>query len=150
MSGEILTRWAVAWETAVSADAIGADGRLSAPVLRRLFADGRRAYFERCPSLREELHGDRIRLQEEALRVDPTEPLGSVRSVLVAVSVTELRPTSFDMALRVRSLGDDGSLVANGRCTLVFMDATAGTPVRMTEAVRRDIIAVEAGASSYC
>ncbi len=150
MSADILTRWALVRETAVSAGDIGPRGRLSDDAVLRWFADGRSAYFDRCANLRKELRSGRIRIQTAAVRVGPPPAFQQDSSALVAVSVIELRPTSFDMALRVRGLDADDSAVVDGRCTVMLADAATGASLEIPEVVRREVIALEQGATDYC
>ena len=145
-----LTRWAVVVETEASPSDIGADGCPRQEAVQRWFAAARTAYLDRCLSLSEEIRNGRVRVRIAALRVVLTGRIEQRQTILVAVSVTELRDTSFDMALRIRSLGDRGSIVANGSCTLVLAEPRRGTVMTLPADVCRDVLALQSNASDYC
>jgi acyl-CoA thioesterase FadM len=145
-----LARWAVVVETEASPSDIDPDGCPRQEAVHRWFAEARAAYLDRCLHLSEEVRRGRVRVRVDALRMVPTGGIEPSQTILVAVTVTELRDTSFDMALRVRSLGDRGSVVANGSCTLVLEGPKRGAALTLPDAVCRDLLTLESGASDYC
>ena len=147
---EILTRWAVARETDVAPEDLGQDGWPIRGALERWFGEARRDYLDRCAALSGHLRGEGVRLEESIERLDAMGSLSAGALVLVAVSVTELRPRSFDMALRIRGLGDDGSVAGIGSCRLALLDTASGSRITLPEAVRREILALESAAQHYC
>jgi acyl-CoA thioesterase FadM len=54
------------------------------------------------------------------------------------------------MAVRVRNLDHDGSVIAEGRCTVSLVDATSGTTLVLPDAVYRELSDLEASATEYC
>jgi acyl-CoA thioesterase FadM len=150
VSAGILTRWAVVREGTVHASEVRRDGRPTDEAVRRWFADAREFYLDRCRKLGEESRAGRVRLSETAVDVPPGPPLIAGETLLVAVSVTELRPSSFDMAFRVRGLSAGGSVVATGRCTVELVDEDGHRPALISPSVRQDILAMEAAATDYC
>ena len=143
----ILTRWAVVKEHAVSMGDVGA-GRLREEVLLGWFADARSAYFELSPGLTAETRARRIRILGMRLRMGSSGSIEPGRAVWVAVSVTELRPSSFDMAFRVRELGGDGAILAQGGCSVEIAESD-GSTMKVPEAIRQEILAIEANSASY-
>ncbi len=145
----IISRWAVTRETTASADEIGVDGcpTEEASCLVRRGAD----HLPR-PLL---VPGDRRRRgrvapQATELRVRITGTLRADDPILIAVSAPEVRPSSFDMTFRVRGLGDDGSVIADGRCTMVLVDPATGESRPVPASLRRDLMDIEAAATDYC
>ncbi|MGZ6339089.1 MAG: hypothetical protein ACXWNG_01855 [Candidatus Limnocylindrales bacterium] len=53
------------------------------------------------------------------------------------------------MALRIRIRGD-GSVGADGRCAIALADASTRALLPVPAQVRRDLIALEQGASDFC
>lgn len=149
MGTDILGRWGAVLETAVSPADLRPDGRPTDETLQRWFDEARRTYVERCLALSETIRDGRIDLVTSAFRNGPPAPLRPGAAVRIGVSATELRPSSFDMALRIRILGD-GSVVADGRCTIALADASTGALLPVPAQVRRDLIALEQGASDFC
>ena len=145
-----LARWAVVVETEASPSDIGADGRPLQETVLRWFEEARQVYLEGCPALREEIRCHHVRLLVDDVRIVPTGPIEPRQTILIAVTVTELRRSSFDMALRLRSLGDTGMIVAGGSCVLVIVDPKCHTPLTLSDGVRHDVLALESEASDYC
>jgi acyl-CoA thioesterase FadM len=65
------------------------------------------------------------------------------------VTVTKLRPTSLELAFRLRGLGDEGSVVGQGHCRVRLVEPDTGSAITIPESVRREVLALEAG-SDYC
>ncbi len=150
MTRGILSRWAVTRETTASADEIGVDGHPTEEALLRWFAAGRITYLDRCWSLGTGAAEGRVAPQATQLRVRVTGILRADDPILIAVSAPEVRPSSFDMTFRVRGLGNDGSVIADGRCTMVLVDPATGESRPVPASLRRDLIDIEAAATDYC
>jgi acyl-CoA thioesterase FadM len=145
-----LARWAVVVEMEASSNDIDAAGRPRHETVERWFEGARRSYLDRCLALREEVRSGRADVRVDDLRIACTGPIESGQPVLVAVTVTELRPTSFDMALRVRGLGGPGTIVASGRCTFVLAEPGSDAALTLPDGVRHEVLALESDASDYC
>jgi acyl-CoA thioesterase FadM len=146
----ILTRWVVARELVVEANDLTTDERPSEGALERWFAQARVEYVSRCDHLSETITREAVELEIGALRVHPSGATAPGDRVLVAASVHELRPTSFDMVFRVRTLGEDGSVIAEGRCTISLADAATGEALPLPDVVHRELVDLEASAAGYC
>ncbi len=146
----MLTRWAVTRETTASADEIGVDGRPTDEALLRWFAAGRITYLDRCWSLGTGSGEARVAPQATDIRMRVAGTLRAGDPILVAVAAPEIRPSSFDMTFRVRTLGDDGSVIVDGRCTMVLFDPATGESRPVPATLRRDLLDIEAAATDYC
>ncbi|MHB8892381.1 MAG: hypothetical protein ACYC65_10105 [Candidatus Limnocylindrales bacterium] len=152
MSGDVLTRWGLVF--AVEAELAG-DVR-SLLTVESVFARARAAYLDRCAVLA-------AFLGEEAAEVrvaggQPWSPAATgdlaADGALVGVSVVEVRPSSFDMAVRIRPTGDgDGDGDAepvNLRRTLVVERTATGERLGIPREVRNEFIALQLAARDFC
>ncbi|HTD49742.1 MAG TPA: hypothetical protein VK771_04035, partial [Acidimicrobiia bacterium] len=72
------------------------------------------------------------------------EFFGWPSTVVVTAGVTEFYPTSFTIAVRVRSYGrHDDDVVANVRCVVDLEDPATGEVCQLGDAVRDELIALE-------
>jgi acyl-CoA thioesterase FadM len=146
----VLTRWPIALEIPVAAEDLRPAGCPSRDALTRWFGLAAEAYTQRCPSLRDRLSDRGTALSVGALRVRSLRAVHVAETLRIAIATTELRPTSIEVALRVRVLGRDAGPVANCRCSLRFVSEGDGTPVVVPDVVRSELIRLEATASEYC
>jgi hypothetical protein len=111
----------------------------------RCFALGRSNYFELCPGLAEFLrvNGAALRVATENLEAIPLVPGGSWR---VGVSVIEVRPSSFDMAVRIHALGETTLEPVNGRCTVVIERIATGERLAIPRDVQDEFISIQLSA----
>ena len=142
MTGEVLTTWGVVLD-------VESDGRDEADednLADRAFSPGRAAYFERCPRLAAFLVAESATLTVTGDRLEVGTIGARGRSgLVVGVSVIEIRPTSFDMAVRIRpAVGDEPPV--NGRCTIVIERAGTGERIPIPTEVRDEFIAIQLGA----
>ncbi|MGZ6557485.1 MAG: hypothetical protein ACXVEY_11655 [Actinomycetota bacterium] len=146
----VLTRWAIAWETRLSPRDIASDARLTHGTLVRLAAYARRKYLQDCPSLQREIREGLLRLRTTGVRGAGSHGNFVAGEVVgVAASITELRPSSFELALRISGLSRGDPPVANVRCSVSLTDPTTGTARIISDAIRQEIIAREREASLY-
>ena len=71
-------------------------------------------------------------------------------AVRVGVSVVEVRPSSFDLAIRIRPLGDGVGPPSHGRCTIVIVRCHTGERVPITRDARDEFIARQVAARDLC
>jgi acyl-CoA thioesterase FadM len=150
MTSAILTRWPVVLEVAVLADDVGTDGRPRNDALVRWFALAWEEYLQRCPRLRDQLSRGGKRLSVGALRVSSVRAVQVAETLRIAIATTELWPTAFEIAYRVRVLSRDAGPVANGRCSVSFVSVADGSPAAVPDDVRSELIGLESTAFEYC
>ena len=114
------------------------------------FADGRRAYFERCPRLASFLRAEDAELRPVAEHLDGIDHAAWTGRTRIGVSVVEVRPSSFTMALRIRPSGDGAVPSANGRCTLVIERRVTGERIPIPRDVRDEFVAIQLDARDLC
>jgi acyl-CoA thioesterase FadM len=114
----------------------------------RAFAAGREAYLARCPVLAGVLQREAATLVVTTERIDPIEVSPGADGLEVAVSVVEIRLSSFEMAVRVRAAGGDGA-PTDGRCTMAIERRDAGERIAIPTEVRDEFIAIQLAARDY-
>jgi acyl-CoA thioesterase FadM len=144
MAGAVLTTWGVVLEL----DPAG--GRERGTSAASVFAEGRRAYFDRCPRLASFLRAEDAELRPAAEHVDGIDDAAWTGGIRVGVSVVEVRPSSFTMAVRIRPAGDGAGPSTNGRCTLVIERRTTGARIPIPREVRDEFVAIQLGARDLC
>ena len=144
MCADVLTAWGVVLELDCGVD----DERPQS--VGRWFAQGRDAFFELCPRLAAFLRTENAALRVIAEQVGPITASCCAGSLMVGVSVTEVRPSSFDMAVRIRPTGEEASRPANGRCTMVIQRCATGERISIPRHVRDEFIAIQLAAREFC
>jgi acyl-CoA thioesterase FadM len=144
MCADVLTTWGVVLEL----DGIVDEERLESA--SRWFAQGRDAFFKRCPRLAAFLRAEKALLQVTAEQVGPIAPASCAGGLMVGVSVIEVRPSSFDMGVRIRPAGEDAGQPANGRCTMVIQRRATGERIPIPREIRDEFIATQLAARELC
>jgi hypothetical protein len=150
MSRDILTTWGLVlrWERQATADA------RSLITVEDVFADACAAYLDRCAVLAAFLRdeGAEVRVAAEPTGIATPGEIHEPDGALVGVSVVEVRPSSFDMAIRVRPAGDgDGDVVpVYLRRTLVVERRATGERLPIPRDVRDEFIALQLAGRDQC
>jgi acyl-CoA thioesterase FadM len=144
MAADVLTTWGVVLDLDPAGG--GERGTSAASV----FAEGRRAYFDRCPRLASFLRAEDAELRPAAEHVDGIDDAAWTGGFRIGVSVVEVRPSSFTMALRIRRPGEGAGASANGRCTVVIERRVTGERIAIPPEVRDEFIAIQLGARDLC
>jgi hypothetical protein len=134
MSG-IVSRWVVLQSHDV-------DGAVRDDAIEQWVTDARDAYLDQCRELRErQRSGLVLRTRYGAL---PTRvQLGQPTRVTVSAGATEIFPTSFTMAFRLRSYGSTDDAVFNLTCSVSVEDPRTGEAQELGAAIRDELIALE-------
>ena len=137
-----VSRWVVLQDHAVAADDVDANGAVRDDVLAGWITDARNEYLDQCRELRERQRaGLLIRMRDGAVPAGALS--GRPTSVTVSAGATEMFPTSFTMAFRVRSYGSADDAVLNLTCTVSLEDPRTGEAPELGDAVRDELIALE-------
>jgi acyl-CoA thioesterase FadM len=142
----IVSRWVVRREHRVEGDDVDADGGLRDGVIERWIDDARDAYLERCAVVQALIAGSKLVLQARPGQRPPRDFFGRPSTVVVSAGVTEVYPSAFVMAFRVRSYGQVGDVVANLTSRVSLVDPATGEPFELGDDVRDELIALEHGA----
>ena len=141
------SRWVVVREHSVGPDDVDSDGVVRAEAVDRWLAETRTAYLEKCVVLGE--LRDRLGLELRA-RVDQApapERFGTPTAVIVGAGATEIRPTSFTMAFRLRPADGNGDAAINAKCEVSLEDSETGEAHELGDDIRDELIALEHAAA---
>jgi acyl-CoA thioesterase FadM len=144
MSAEVLTTWGVVLELE------GKIAELQPDSTSRWFAESRDAFFKLCPRLAAFLQAEKTELQLTDEHVEPLDNTSGTGGLKIGASVIEVRPSSFEMAVRIRPLGDHPAPPANGRSTLVFRRRSTGERLPIPGEVRDEFVAIQLAARQIC
>ena len=142
-----VSRWVEVREFTVTPADLSARGGVRAEAIDRWLAEARAAYLEHCIVLRE--LRDRSGLALRARFDQPLAPqrFGTPTSIIIGVGATEIHPTSFTMAFRVRAIDVDGDTAINVTCAVALADPETGEACELGEDIRDELIALEHAAS---
>jgi len=137
-----VSRWVIAQHHDIAATDLDAAGVVRAEVLERWVADACAAYLDECTVLCDAASatGHTIRLSVAPI---PEAALpGGPQSVVASAGANEFRPTSFTVAIRVRSGGGSDDRVVNLRAEVALV-TDAGDETVLDDDVRDQLIALE-------
>jgi acyl-CoA thioesterase FadM len=141
MSG-FVSRWFVSQRHPVGAADLDADGVLRDDAIERWIADARDAYLDECREVRgRQRSGLVVRTRDRDL--PRGAQLGPAQSVTVSAGATEIHPTSFTMAFRVRTYGSADDMVFNLTSVVSLEDPATGEDQELGAAIRDELIALE-------
>jgi len=138
-----VSRWVVRREHPVGARDLDADGVLGDGALEQWIHDARDAYLERCAVVQRMIHESELLVRMRMSGLPRAATFGRPATVVVSAGVTEVYPTAFTMAFRVRSYGQVGDNVVNATCRVSLEDPTTGDPCELGNDVRDELIALE-------
>ena len=146
----MVTRWAIAWETTLDSQEVARDGSLEHDALVRFASRARHDYIRTCPRFDAAIRRGLIRIHVTGLSlVGSNGAFATGETVRIAASLAELRPSSFDLALRISGLNRSAPPIANVRCSITLVDRATGAPRIIPGAIRDEIIAREREADYY-
>ena len=143
----IVSRWVVRREHRVGGDDVDAEGGLHDGVIERWIDDARDAYLERCAVVQAMIAALELVLQARPSQRPGREFFGRPSTIVVSAGVTEVYPTSFVMAFRLRSFGQVGDVVANVTSRISLLDPATGEACELGDDVRDELIALEHAAN---
>jgi acyl-CoA thioesterase FadM len=141
------SRWVVLRKFSVGPDDLDARGAVRAEAVNRWLAETRGAYLEKCVVLGElrERSGSELRARIH----DTPAParFGRPTAVVVGAGATEIRPTSFTIAFRLRPTDGDGDDAINAACEVSLENPETGVPIELGNDIRDELIALEHAAA---
>jgi acyl-CoA thioesterase FadM len=150
MSTAVLTRWPVRVEFLVLADDVDEHDCPTDHALDRWFATAWSACLQRCQTLRDVLSDRGTRLALGSLRLSSRRSVRPGDRVWMAVGATELRPSAFDLAIRVRVLGSDAAPILEGHRSVGLVDTASGSSLPIPVQIQKELMALADTASEYC
>jgi hypothetical protein len=142
-----VSRWVEAREFAVTAADLSADGGVRADAIDRWLTETRSAYLEHCVVLRGLQDQSGLELRAHFDQPPDPEQFGTPTDVIIGVGATEIHPTSFTMAFRVRAIDADGDTAINLSSEVSLVDPETDEASELGNAIRDELIALEHAAS---
>jgi acyl-CoA thioesterase FadM len=144
----IVSRWVVLHEHTVGADDVDADGDVRDDAVARWVDEACAAYLADCHVLADAARRDGLVVRSRVGALPPGAHLARPQAVTVSASAREVRPTSFTIAVRVRTSGED-DVAVNTSCVVALEDPEAGTARDLGTDVRDELIALEHAAAHF-
>jgi acyl-CoA thioesterase FadM len=145
----ILTRWPVLQEHPVTAKDLDVHGSICDAAVARWAVAARSEYLGRCSALRKVQERSGLELQSRAINVPLGTALGRPTTVIVTASVTEVRPRSFVISVRIRPTGGNSRDTIDAASVIRLVDPASGQVHHIGEDVRDDLVALERSAEHY-
>jgi hypothetical protein len=143
-----MTRWSVLVEQPVAAGDRDPQGGISDAAVARWVEGACASYLDQCAQLRSRARDQGITIRLDVGASPPGAVFGQASTVVVSASATEVFPTSFVVAVRLRALdGTDGS-PGNATCTVTLVDPD-GVAQDIDAPVRDELIALEHAAHHF-
>ena len=141
------SKWVVLRKFAVAPGDLDSEGVVRAEAVEQWLTETRDDYLENCVVLRElrERSGSELRARIH----DAPAPVrfGTPMAVIVGAGATEIRPTSFTIAFRLRPIDGDGDDAINAACEVSLEDPETGVPIELGNDIRDELIALEHAAA---
>jgi acyl-CoA thioesterase FadM len=147
--GGFISKWAVRQDQTVTEDDVGPDGSVRDDTLERWVAAACSAYLDRCPVLQATRAREGLELRQRTGDLPRGGRLGRPASVLVTARATELLPSSFRVAVRLRPLGEERDVAVDVTCEVWLEDPATGEVRDLDRAVRDELIEIEHAAQHY-
>ena len=145
----IHSKWPVLRDHTVEASDLDADGIVRDECVSRWVAAAVNEYVDQCPRVLELASGAGSKLTQTPVAVPPGAAMGQAASVLVSAGATEVHPTSFTVAVRIRPIGEDDHPPANATCVVRVDDVSTGEPRELGNAIRDELIALQHAARYF-
>lgn len=146
MSSGFAARWPVKQVYPVTAADLDAGGVVRDEAVERWAASTCAVYLDRCTVLQVRREREGLHLRQRTDKLPPGELLGRPESVVVTASVTEVRPSSFTVAMRLCPRGGDQDNAVHASCLVRLEDATTGLVSHLGDEIRDELIAIERSA----
>jgi acyl-CoA thioesterase FadM len=143
-----VSKWVVLHAHTVGAEDVDVGGGVRDEVVARWVDDACRAYLERCRVLAEAAQQAGLVVRTRIGALPPGRQLGRPEAVSVSASTREVRPSSFTIAVRVRTGGDD-DVAVNASCVVSLEEEDTGTVRDLGTEVRDELIALEQAAAHF-
>jgi hypothetical protein len=140
VSAGFATRWPVVQRHAVADSDLDEHGAVRQEVLERWVAGVCAEYAGRCAAL------PPAAVRQRQAPLPAGRLAGRPEAVVVAARATEVRPSSFTVTIRVRTIGGDDDAVAVTTCLIRLEDPATGQPVDLGQAVLDELVAMDRSA----
>jgi acyl-CoA thioesterase FadM len=144
-----MTKWLVLQEHTVGPADREPDGTLRADTVRAWVESARSEYLDQCPLLQTRSREPGLELRVRESSPPAVVALGTPTGVVTTASVTEVRPASFTIAVRLRPGGGDRETPVNVRATVWLEHTATGEAQELGDDIRDELIALEHSARHY-
>ena len=141
------SKWVVVRKFSVGPDDLDSGAVVRAEAIDRWMAETRSAYLERCVVFRELQDGSGLELRARVHHAPAPERFGQPTAVIVGAGATEIRPTSFTVAFRLRPTDGNGDDAINAACEVSLEDPATGDACELGDDIRDELIALAHAAS---
>ena len=143
-----VSKWVVRREHSVGTADVDADGDVRDGVMARWVDDACVAYLEQCHVLADAARRDGLVVRSRVGALPSGARLGRPSAVAVSASAREVRASSFTIAVRVRT-GGENDVAVNASCVVSLEDPGTGTARELGTHVRDELIALEHAAAHF-
>jgi hypothetical protein len=137
-----VSRWVVAQRHDVDPTDLDAAGTVRTEALDRWASEACAAYLDECTVLCETASATDLAIRLDVAPLPNAALPGRPTSVVASAGANEFRPTSFTVAVRVRSGGGSDDRVVNLRAEVALV-TEAGEETELGDAIRDELIALE-------
>ena len=143
-----VSKWVVLHAHTVVTEDVDADGDLRDDVVAGWVDEACAAYLAQCHALNETARRDGLVLRPRVGALPPGAHLARAEAVTVSASAREVRPTSFTIAVRLRT-GGENDVAVNTSCVVSLEEEDTGTVRDLGTDVRDELIALEHAAAHF-
>ncbi len=146
--GTIHTTWSVGADHAVTPGDLAPDGSITDNAVGRWVDRAVHAYLDQCRILETTRARDGLELRVDAGPAARPAHLAAAPHVLVTATATEVFPTSFVVAVRVRPVGGEDDHPRDAARSVTLVDET-GHPRALGTGIRDELIALAHAARHF-
>lgn len=143
-----VSKWVVLHEHSVGAEDVDAAGDVRDDTLARWANGACAAYLAQCHVLAETARRDGLVVRSRIGALPHGAHLERPAAVTVSASAREVRPTSFTIAVRVRT-GGENDVAVNTSCVVTLEHPDTGAARDLGSDVRDELIALEHAACHF-
>jgi acyl-CoA thioesterase FadM len=143
-----VSKWVVRQEHNVEAADLDADGDVRDDVMARWVDEACGAYLEQCHTLAAAANQEGLAVRARVGALPPGAHLGHAEAVAVSASAREVRRSTFTIAVRLRS-GGENDVAVNTSCVVSLEEECTGAVRDLGTDVRDELIALEHAAAHF-
>lgn len=147
--GTIHTTWSVRLDLPVGAGDLASDGSIGDDAVWGWVDRAVHAYLEQCRILQATRARDRLEVRVDAAPPERPARLAAAPHVLVTATATEVFPTSFVVAVRVRPVGGGDDHPLDVSRSVELLDPETAQPRELGVEIRDELIALAHAARHY-
>ena len=143
-----VSKWVVLHAHTVATEDLDADGDVRDAVVARWVDEACRAYLEQCHTLAATANRDGLAVRSRVGTLPPGAHLERPEAVAVSASAREVRRSTFTIAVRLRT-GGENDVAVNTSCVVSLEEQDTGDVRDLGTDVRDELIALEHAAAHF-